>query len=174
MLWVVEVLGFEDVGDVAAGEDDDGMGVFADLDVGRASRWEVVTRTPNWRWHKPGDQAAGFADADAVAGCVAFGFQREPDGDRVAVRGEEVVAGRVASAVAPGPGDVDLADVGLAGPPMVGGELLEAGWPVFEVLVVLSVNVTPVGSWPVLVIVGAGEPVVVTVKVAATPNAVGP
>ena len=74
------------------------------------------------------------ADADAVAGGVAFGFQRELDCDGVGAGAEEVVADGVASAVAPGPGDVDLVDVGLAGAPYVGGELLEVGFPVFEVL----------------------------------------
>jgi hypothetical protein len=64
-----------------------------------------------------GYQAAGFADADAVAWCVAFSFQGELDGDRVASWAEEVVADRVASAVAPRPGEVDLVNVGLAGSP---------------------------------------------------------
>jgi hypothetical protein len=88
-----------------------------------------------------GDQAASFpdadadADADAVAGCVAFGFEGELDCDWVACGAEKVVADSVASAVAPGSGDVDLVDVWLAGSPEVGGELLEVGRPVFEVLV---------------------------------------
>jgi hypothetical protein len=31
---IVQALGFKDVGDVATGEDDDGVGVFADFGVG--------------------------------------------------------------------------------------------------------------------------------------------
>jgi hypothetical protein len=43
---------------------------------------------------------------------------------------EEVIA----DGVAPGPGYVDLVDVGLADPPQIGSELLEVGLPVLEVL----------------------------------------
>jgi hypothetical protein len=46
-------------------------------------------------------------------------------------RGAEEV---IADGVAPGPGYVDLIDVGLAGPPQIGSELLEVGLPVLEVL----------------------------------------
>lgn len=45
---MVEAALLEDVGDVAAGEDDDGVAVFADSLVGLAV--QVVTRTPNCRW----------------------------------------------------------------------------------------------------------------------------
>ena len=114
---VVEALGFEDVGDVAAGEDDDGVGVFADFGVGLGVEVGGGDQDAELAVAQPGDQAAGPSDADAVAWCVAFGFQSELDGDRVAGRAEEVVADGVASAIAPGPGEVDLVDVGLAGSP---------------------------------------------------------
>jgi len=130
-----EALGFEDIGDVTACQDDDGVDVFADLGVGLGIKVGSGDEHAELAVAQPGDQAAGFADADAVAWCVAFGFQRELDGDRIAARAEEVVTDCVASAIAPGPGDVDLADVGLAGAPQVGGELLEAGWPVLEMLI---------------------------------------
>jgi hypothetical protein len=45
----VESAFLEDVGDVAAGEDDYGVAVFADLLVGLVIEVGGVTRTPNWR-----------------------------------------------------------------------------------------------------------------------------
>jgi hypothetical protein len=126
---------FEDVSDVAAGEDDDGVAVFADLVVGLSVEVGRGDQDAELAVAQPGDQPTCFADADAVARCVAFGFQRELDGDGIAVRAEEIVADGVASAVAPGPGDVDFVDVWLASAPQIGGELLEVGRPVLEVQV---------------------------------------
>ena len=125
-------MSFEDVGDVAAGDDDDGVAIFADLGVGLGVEVGGSDQDAELAVAQARDQTAGFADANAVAWCIAFGFQGELDGDRVAGGAEEIVADGVASAVAPGPGDVDLVDIGLAGAPQVGGELLEVGRPVFD------------------------------------------
>jgi hypothetical protein len=83
---VVEALGFEDGDNVAVGEDDDGVGIFADLDVGLGVEVGGSDQDAELAVAQPGDQPAGFTDADAVAWCIAFGLQGELDGDRIAYR----------------------------------------------------------------------------------------
>src|SRR4029077_5435198 len=130
----VEPLDLEYVDDVASGDDDDGVAVFADLcvrlgvEVGRGDQDAELAMA------QPGDQPAGCVNAHAMAGCVAFGFQGELDRDLVGAGAEEVVTDGVTAAIAPGPGHVDLVDIGLARAPQVGSELLEIGFPTPEVL----------------------------------------
>lgn len=123
----------EDVGDVAAGQDDDGVAVFADFLVCLAVQVGGGDQDAELAVAQPGDEPAGLADA--VVGCIAFGFQGELDRDRVGGGAQEVVADGVASAVAPRAGDVDPVHLGVAAAHQVGGELLEVMRPFLEVLV---------------------------------------
>ena len=129
----VVAAGFEYVDDVASGEDDDWVAVFADflvglgVDVGRGDQ-DAELAVP-----EPGDQAAGPADSDAVRWFVAFGFEGELDGHGVIGRAQEVVPDGVTAAVAPGPGHVDAVHMRFGQLPQVGGELLEVIGPVGEV-----------------------------------------
>ena len=66
-----EALSLEYVGDVAAGEDDDGVAVFANFGVSLGVEVGRGDQDPELAVAQPGDQAAGFADADAVTGCIA-------------------------------------------------------------------------------------------------------
>ena len=67
----VEALCLEYVGDVAAGENDDGVAAFADFGVSLGVQMGCGDQDPELAVAQPGDQAAGFADADAVTGCIA-------------------------------------------------------------------------------------------------------
>jgi hypothetical protein len=84
---------FEDVDQVPPGQDHDRMAVFADLLVGL--RVDVGRRDQDAELavSQAGDEAAGPADADAVRGLVALGFERELDRDRV-VSGTQEHLGR--------------------------------------------------------------------------------
>src|SRR5258708_7441571 len=118
----VQALRLEDVGDVSAGEDDDRVAVFADFGVGLGVHVGGRDQDAELTVAEAGYQSADLPDADAVAGGVALGFQRELHGDGVGTGADEVFADCVASAVAPGPGEVNLVDARLAGSPQVGGE----------------------------------------------------
>jgi hypothetical protein len=99
----VQSLGLEYVDDVASGDDDDGMAVFADLCVGLGVEVGRGDQDAELTVAQPGDQPAGCANFDAGAGCEAFGFQGELARDEVGAGAEEVVANGVTAAVAPGP-----------------------------------------------------------------------
>jgi hypothetical protein len=100
----VEAALLEDIGDVAAGQDDDGMAVFADFLVGLAVQVGGGDQDAQLAVAEPGDEPAGFPDTHAVAGCVALGFEGELDRDRVSGGTEQVIADGITSAVTPGAG----------------------------------------------------------------------
>jgi hypothetical protein len=68
----IESLGLEYVDDVAAGDDDDGMAVFADFGVGLGVEVGRGDQDAELAVAQPGDQPVGCADANAVAGCEAL------------------------------------------------------------------------------------------------------
>jgi hypothetical protein len=80
------------------------MAVFADFLVGLAVQVRGGDQDAELAVAQPGDEPAGLPDTDAVAGCVALGFEGELDRDRVGRGAEEVVAYGITSAVAPGAG----------------------------------------------------------------------
>jgi hypothetical protein len=153
---VVEAALLEDVGNVAGGEDDDGVAVFPDFLVGPAVEVRGGDQDAELAVAEPGDEPACLADANAVARCVAFGLERELHRDRVGGGAEEVVADGVASAVAPWPGDVDPVHVRAAQTHQVGGELLEIMRALLDMLV-YQVQQGPVHGQRLLGFTGAGN-----------------
>ena len=125
----VEAAFLEDVGDVAAGQDDDGVSVFADFLVGLAVQLGGGDQDAELAVPQPGDEPAGLPDADAVTGRVALGFERELDRDRIRGGAEQVVTDRITSSVPPWPGDVDPVHVRVCSGASARRRLLEVVRP---------------------------------------------